>query len=130
MNKNNKNGLTLIEVVLASAILSMCLTGMLVCLSRCIAVMRASRRYHNAITVLGMGDVKHPPRYDQDIEDIEVDDDSDIMEGYVYSRVLDGQPYGEDNDMYQVRTRVTWTHKDRESYHEVVQYIYYVDDKK
>lgn len=127
----NKKGLTLIEVVLAAAILALCLTGMLVCLSRCMAVMRASRKYHQAIAVLGMGDVKHPPRLDRDIEEIEVTGDSDIMEGYTFSRVIDDETelFDEEEDhLYVIRTKVTWRDRGSESKHEVVQYLYH--DKK
>jgi prepilin-type N-terminal cleavage/methylation domain-containing protein len=130
--KREKQGLTLIEVVLAAAILSMCLAGMLVCLSRCMAVMRASKRYHEAVKVLGMGDVKHTPRLDKSIEEIEVAGDSDIVEGYTYSRLLEEEetPFDPEEDhIYMIRTRVTWEDSNYERYHEVVQYLYHIEKK-
>lgn len=123
----NKKGLTLIEVVLAAAILSISLSGMLVCLTRCMRIMRASKRYHDAIKVLGMGDVKHPPRLDKDLEEMEVAEDSSIQEGYTYSRMFEEAPLGdedEEKDFHRIRTKVRWMDRDRESYHEVVTYIY------
>lgn len=123
----SKKGLTLIEVVFASAILSMCLAGMLVCLSRCMEVMRASKKYHEAIKVLGMGDVKHPPRLDRNIEEIEVLGDDEIQEGYTYSRTLGEPPFEDEEDMHLIKTKVSWQDRGHESSHEVVQYIYHVD---
>jgi prepilin-type N-terminal cleavage/methylation domain-containing protein len=124
----SKRGLTLIEVVLASAILSICLSGMLVCLTRCMRIMRASKKYHEAVKVLGMGDVKYPLRLDKDLEEMEVFEDSAILDGYTYSRVLEPPPFGdEEEDIHLIRTRVSWMSRERESFHEVVQYIYLED---
>ncbi len=128
----NKQGLTLIEVILAAGILSMCLAGMLVCLTRCMAVMRASKRYHEAVKVLGMGDMKHAPRLDKSIKEIEVTGDSGMVEGYTYSRFLEAEetPFDPEEDhIYMIRTRVTWKDRNYEKYHEVVQYLYHVEDK-
>ncbi|OVE76176.1 hypothetical protein BVX97_01945 [bacterium E08(2017)] len=132
---SSRKGLTLIEVILAAAILSISLAGMLVCLSRCLTVMRASKMYHEAVKVLGMGDVKYPMRLDKEIEEIEVSDDTDIVEGFTYSRYIDYEncPFDPEEDyIYMMRTRVSWMHRDHEKYHEVVQYIYHEEsgDKK
>ena len=129
----NRRGLTLIEVVLASAILSMSLAGMLVCLSRCLSVMRASKKYHEAVKVLGLGDVKYPLRIDKDIEESEVYPDSEILEGYTYSREieLEDSPFDPDEDhIYLMRTKVTWQARGHDVHHDVVQYIHHIPSDK
>lgn len=125
----NKRGLTLIEVILAAAIMSMVLTGMLVCVSRCLAVIRVSRNYHKAITVFGLGEVKYPPRLDKGIEEVEVDEDSDIMEGFKFARTVDDLDDENEDGLYILRSRVSWMDRGHEAYHEVVQYVYMPDKK-
>lgn len=129
---NRKDGLTLIEVILAAALLGILLTGMLVCVSRCVAVLKASYSYHKAVAVMGMGEVEYPLRLDQAIDELEVDPDDGLMEGFVFQREIEEfeSEQEEEDALYIVRTKVTWEAHGRKHEHEVVQYLYHPDAKK
>ena len=69
-------GLTLIEVLLAVALLSLGLVIMLTAISRCLAVLKASTSYHRAMWALSAGEAENPivltEKKDFDPEDFEV----------------------------------------------------------
>ena len=55
-----KDGITLVEVLLAVAILGVALVVMLTAISRCLAVLRVSDNFHKAMWALSMGEAEHP----------------------------------------------------------------------
>lgn len=132
MNKSRKSAFTLVEVIFAAAILGMVLTGMMACLSRCLSVMRVSKQYHESLTVLGMAEVEHPLRLDKEIDELEVFDDGNIVEGYLFNRTIEAEEdeNGEEDGLYIIRSKVSWQYHGKENYHEVVQYLYHPDAEK
>ncbi len=56
---SRQGGMTLIEVLIAIAILGLALVMMLTAISRCLAVLRVSDDYHKAMWALSMGEVEH-----------------------------------------------------------------------
>ena len=124
---SSKQGLTLIEVILAASILSIGMIVLLVSASRCIAVMKVSKKYQTAQWVLGMGEVKYPMMLEaiEDIEDLDVSPDSDILEGYTFSRVVEDEDADDEDNLYVIRSRVSWADRGKKPYHEVAQYVWY-----
>jgi prepilin-type N-terminal cleavage/methylation domain-containing protein len=124
--KTGTAGFTLLEVMLAVIILG----GTLSVLYRSIIVnvrmIDVSRERQEVAYVFSLGELEHPLR---DIEDIEedavVDPDSSLKEGYVFERTVDEKEEPEegveDDGLYVVRTTVTWG--DGRNTEEIVRYM-------
>ena len=124
---SSRSGMTLIEVLLASAILATGLTAILVCLTTCLGMIRASRVVADAQTVLGLGELKYPMRSVEELEDLEIDGDTTIAEGYTFSRHVDEKELDddeEDDGLYVVRVRVSWGSGKEGEYEEVVRLVW------
>ncbi len=119
-----RSGMTLIEVLLAAVILGAGMTVLLTAASRCINAVRVSRQYQDAQFILSRGEADFPAVIRDGVEDLEVDDER-YPGGFVFSRTVDDD---EDEDhLWALRTRVTWSDRGRRPYHEVVRYVYYDD---
>lgn len=104
MNRPN-SGMTLIEVLLATFILGVCIISLMQGLAACTEVFNASAFIHQAANVLNRGEADHPLIIKTDPEeDLVVSADSDQQEGWTYERSVDED---EDEDgLYVVRTKV------------------------
>ncbi|MFU8779669.1 MAG: type II secretion system protein [Kiritimatiellia bacterium] len=82
-------GMTLVEVLLAIAILGLVLVVILTAVTRCLAVLRVSDDYHRAMWALSMGEAEHPLILGRDStpEDLEVS--SVQYEDITYSRLVE-----------------------------------------
>ena len=124
--KSAKVGFTLLEVILAVMILG----GGLTVIYRAIIVnarmVSVSRERQEVAYVFSLGELEHPLR---DIEDIEedavVEPDATLREGYIFERTVDEKEEPEegveDDGLYVVRTIVTWG--DGENREEIVRYL-------
>lgn len=124
--KSAKAGFTLLEVILAVMILG----GGLTVIYRAIIVnarmVSISRERQEVAYVFSLGELEHPLR---DIEDIEedavVEPDATLREGYIFERTVDEKEEPEegveDDGLYVVRTIVTWG--DGENREEIVRYL-------
>ena len=121
-----KRGLTLIEVILAVAILGVCMTVLLASVSRCLAAIGSVRDYQTAQAALGLGEVEHPLLIEEDIDELVVDD-VEYFEKYVFSREVDEKDPDEEDGLYVLRTKIAWTKRGRKPFHEVVRYVYHKD---
>ncbi len=131
MQKNAKyasvqNGFTLIEAVMSLAILGLTIAVMVEATSRCLAVIRISRNYHAARTVLEQGELEHPLAESNSVPD-NIVMPVDYGNGFTYSRDLEQS--ADEEDLYVVRSRVTWAEKGRHSFEEVVSYCYCPEEK-
>ncbi len=120
--QHRKHGLTLVEVILAAAILGIGLTVLLTAASRCLAVMKQAKNYQAALWTLNMGEVEYPMIATNELEDLVVDG-HEFDNGFIYSREVDEEDEDEDG-LHEVRTRVTWKGRGSEMVEEVVQYVY------
>lgn len=130
-----QRGLTLIEVLLATLILGLGITSLMAGMMSCLSVMRASREYSDAEWVLGLGELKHPIRPTDNVEeDVAVEADTldlDLPEsmrsrGYVYERIVEKEADDDKDKLYVVRTRVKWGEgrDDQRQSEEVVRYVW------
>lgn len=119
-----RRGLTLIEVILAVTILSAGLTVMLAAAARCVAVFRVARNYSKAQWVLDRGELEHPLELvlTNDIFQAAVTPIRDV-DGFVYEREV--EPVEEEEELFIVRSRVTWAERGRERAEEVVRYVWF-----
>jgi prepilin-type N-terminal cleavage/methylation domain-containing protein len=105
-------GFTLIEVLIATVILAMGLMTLMTGLTNCAAMMTLSKEFQDAQYVFSLGELKYPMKESTDVEeDLVVDPDSDLVEGYVFERTVDEKDLDTnevDDGLFLVRTRVTW----------------------
>lgn len=124
--QSGKGGFTLLELMIAVIILGGALTVLyraIIVNARMVAI---SRERQEVAYVFSLGELEYPLSKIEDIEeDVPVDPDSSLKEGYTFERVLDEKEDPEegvtDDGLYVVRTIVTWGNgANRE---EVVRYI-------
>ncbi len=104
MHRSN-SGMTLIEVLLATFILGICIVGLMQGLGACVEVFNASAFIHQAANVLNRGEAEYPMIVKTDPEeDLEVSADGNLEDGWTFERTVDED---EDEDgLYVVRTKV------------------------
>ncbi|MDO9540911.1 MAG: prepilin-type N-terminal cleavage/methylation domain-containing protein [Kiritimatiellia bacterium] len=119
-NNLSKNGMTLVEAVMALAILSIGIFILIETTAKCLSVVRLSRNYQTARTVLDRGESEYPLRGTNSIDQNEVAGVD--YNGYVFSRDL--QPVDGETKLYMVITRVNWSETGHESGEELVSYLY------
>lgn len=108
----NRSGFTLIEILIATMILALGLMTLMISLSNCAVMMTLSKEYQDAQYVFSLGELKYPMVESTDVEeDLPVDPDPDLVEGYVFERTVDEKELETnevDDGLYVVRTRVSW----------------------
>ena len=134
MNKNpfpapgsRRSGLTLIEVMLAVAILGMALGGLIEAASRALAVVRQAQNYEMARRMLGRVDAENPLRL---LDEIVAGEESGGFEsgpqGWTWTRMI--ADFGADDEqkkgLFQLTTRVSWSQGERRGMEETVQLLY------
>ncbi len=119
-----KPGFTLIEILLASAILGVSATVILVAASRCLAVMRTAAKYERAAFVMGSSHVDFPMIATNDVMGLAVSP-VEYPGGYMFSREVEED---EDEDtLFVVRCRVAWSDRGHGMIEEVVRYVRQVE---
>ncbi len=120
----SRAGLTLIEVMLTVVILTVGGIVLVTATSQCLGVMRAARLYNHAHTLLARVDLEHP-LFD---EDIQVGTERGHFSGAEYgnfewSRAI--EMVGDEEDrLFEITTRVSWTRRGQAGFEEVVYYRY------
>lgn len=128
--KNNRSGMTLVEVLIAAMILGFGMMTIFTSISRCLRLLQASRDVHKMQLVFDMGDITYPLAGNitssDDMEKLEVEDDQ-LVEGFVFKRTFDEKEKPEDDSfddhLFTVRTTVLWGEREDEK-EEHVQYIW------
>lgn len=112
--------MTLVEAVLALAILSIGIFILIEATARCLAVVRLSRNYQTARAVLARGESEHPLRGTNELQKNIVEGAE--YDGFVFSREL--RPVDGVEKLFMVVTRVARPEAGRESGEELVSYVY------
>jgi len=116
--------MTLIEVILATVILGICMLSLMQGISTCVEVFNASAFIHEAANVLSRGEAEYPRIIQTDPEvDLVVDKDSKLVEGWTFERSVDED---EDEDgLFVVRTKVVKGQGGLGMEQEFVRLVYY-----
>jgi prepilin-type N-terminal cleavage/methylation domain-containing protein len=128
---SRRAGLTLIEVLLALAILGATAGVLMTAVSRCLAVVRQAKSYYDARRVLDLGELDHPllvtkdPLNKQD-KVINLNVGPIDYDAYAFTRTGERSPTLK--DLVVVKTRVAWSSRGRESVEEVTSYLYYTNE--
>ncbi len=116
-----QSGVTLVEAILALAILGISIFVLIETTARCLAVIRTSKHYQNARAVLDRGELDYPIMTTNSAE-ANVVSGAEYPDGFTFSRSVE-QVAGEES-LYIVKTRVVWSESGQASFEEVVGYLY------
>ena len=118
-------GFTLVEAVLALAIMALSAFALMSAASRCVAVARTARNYQTAVSVLDKGELDHPLVLTNKVSDNIVEPITD-ENGFTFARDIQPTNPGDKNeeDMFMARTTVSWSVKGKSSFEEVTTYLY------
>ena len=119
----SRAGLTLIEVMLATVILSVGLSALITATGRCLAVARKALEYETARRLVGQVDLEIPPDFEELEEGMESGRFSPPFEAYTWTREIE-EHEDEEFELFIVRTRVSWTRKGKEASEGVATYLY------
>jgi len=120
LNLEPKDGMTLVESVLALAILSIGIFILVETTAKCLAVVRLARNYQTSRAVLDRAESEHPLRGTNSVDENTVEPVD--YAGYAFSRDL--QPVDGEKKLFMVTTRVTWSETGHDSGEELVSYVY------
>lgn len=129
LESRGRGGMTLVEVLLAIAILGSSLVALLVACSRCLAVMKVAQMYQGAQWTMGAAEVDHPIYETNDVKSLVVESE-EYPGGYEYSRVLDDEPFDEKHNLYLMRIRVKWKDRGSDTMEEVVRCFYQPEEEE
>ncbi|HRZ10854.1 MAG TPA: prepilin-type N-terminal cleavage/methylation domain-containing protein [Kiritimatiellia bacterium] len=117
-------GLTLIEVMLAIAILGLGLVALITTISRCLGVVRQARNFQTARHLLARAELENALQLEEQIEEGAEEGGFDgAPSEYRWSRTV--ERFGREEDgLFTVTWRVTWSEKGRASSEEVVTRLY------
>ena len=122
----NKNGFTLIEVLIATMILSLGLLVLMTGLGNCANMITLAKDFQKAQYVFSLGELAYPIEETDDVEkDVPVSPDSSLVDGFDFERTVDKKELATnevDDELYTVRTIVTWGRGDDQR-EELVRYV-------
>lgn len=120
---NLRAGVTLIEVMLATVILSAGISALVLAATRALAVAGKAKEYETARRLIGQVDLEIPPNFQELEENVESGNFGPPYEEYSWEReILEMEE--EDLKMFIVRTAVFWSRLGKDRSEEVVTYIY------
>jgi prepilin-type N-terminal cleavage/methylation domain-containing protein len=130
-----KSGLTLVEVLIALAILSASAGVLLMATSRCLNVVSTAKNYYEARRILEVGDLEHPVLVIKKADDPGAAEDKainltvgpvDYPGGFTFSRTCERSETYE--DLLVIRTRASWSKRGKAAFEEVTTYLYFTND--
>lgn len=113
--------MTLVEAMLALALLSIGIFILVETTAKCLSVVRISRNYQTARAVFDRGESEHPLNATNSVEDNQVAP-IEYDNGFTYSREL--TPIDGEVKLFLVTSKVSWSETGRNSFEEVIGYIY------
>ena len=124
-------GMTLVEVLMALAILAMAAGVLMTATSRCLAVVRTAKNYYEARRILETAELDHPllviqKKGEKELKAINLNvGPVEYPPAFSYQRISERSPDKE--DLMVVKSRVTWSAKGKSAYEEVTSYLYYTN---
>ena len=132
MIKRSKAGMTLVEILMALAILAISAGVLMTATSRCLAVVSTAKNYYEARRILETGELDYPllvvkKKNEKDLKALNLNvGPIDYPRNFTYQRTSEKDP--EKTDLVVVKTRVSWSAKGKASFEEVTSYLFYTHD--
>ena len=124
-----KSGLTLIEVMLALTILGLGVLTLVSAASKCLGVARQAKNFETARHLLGVVEVENPLQLEEEIEEGSDGGTFDNgPDGFTWSRDITIVGDEEEDGLFEVKTRVYWSDRGKQTYEEVITYLYAPDE--
>jgi len=126
--QNQKSGLSLIEVMIATAILGMGIAGIVAAGAKCLAVARQARNYQIAREAMARVELKNPIQLEEKIENASDSGSLDRpYENFDWRREV--EPVGpEDDGLYRITTEIVWTDGSTKGRETIVTYLHRPND--
>lgn len=120
-------GITLVEVMLAIAILGIGITGLVMSASRCLAVISKARNYETARRLFGEIELKDP-LFSGSKKKPEVGDENGTFEDpyadFKWERRIEQFDERDDNGLFRITMSVIWSEHGQQGREDVVTYLY------
>ena len=120
------DGFTLIEVLIATIILSTGLLVLMTGLGNSAKMIILVKQYQQAQYVFSLGELKYPIEETDDVEkDVPVSPDTSLADGFTFERTVDEKKLATnevDDELYTVRTIVSWG-RGEDQREELVRYV-------
>lgn len=130
-SRRNKFGLSLIEVMVAMAILASGLFALIAAASRCMSVARQAKIYETARHLLSVFEAENPLALEEEIKD---GTDSGNFDGefsnYSWERtikLIGEEKEAQEDGLFMVTVRIYWSENGKQSFEEVVTYLHAPD---
>ncbi|MEI6563010.1 MAG: prepilin-type N-terminal cleavage/methylation domain-containing protein [bacterium] len=132
MRASPGSGMTLIEILMALAILTVAAGVLMMATSRCLAVVSTAKNYYEARRILEIGELEYPvlviqKKGEKELKALNLNvGPIDYPRHFTYERTSERSPDKE--DLMIVKSRVTWSAKGKSAFEEVTSYLYYTND--
>lgn len=132
MIRPSKAGMTLIEILMALAILAISAGVLMTATSRCLAVVSTAKNYYEARRILETGELDYPllvvkKKNEKELKALNLNvGPIDYPRNFTYQRTSERDPDKE--DLMVIKTRVSWSAKGKAAFEEVTSYLYYTND--
>ena len=132
MTLHPKAGMTLIEILMALAILAISAGVLMTATSRCLNVISTAKNYYEARRILETGELEYPllvvqKKGEKDLKALNLNvGPIEYPRNFTYQRT---SVRDEDKqDLMVVKSRVTWSAQGKSAFEEVTSYLYYTNE--
>lgn len=132
MTASPKAGMTLIEILMALAILAISAGILMTATSRCLNVVSTAKNYYEARRILETGELEYPllvvqKKNEKELKALNLNvGPIEYPRNFTYQRTSERD--ANKTDFMVVKSRVSWSAKGRASFEEVTSYLFYTND--
>jgi len=132
MNRHSKAGMTLVEILMALAILAISAGVLMTATSRCLAVITTAKNYYEARRILETGELDYPllvvqKKGQKELTALNLNvGPIEFPRNFTYQRTSERDE--DKKDLMIVKSRVSWSAKGKSAFEEVTSYLYYTND--
>ncbi|MEI6807609.1 MAG: prepilin-type N-terminal cleavage/methylation domain-containing protein [bacterium] len=112
---------TLIEALIAVAIMSISSFALMAAATRCLAVANSAREMHRVAAVIDRGELEHPLLPTNEISENVVEPVT-YDNGFTFERTY--EPLGKEKDLFVIKTRVSWATRGKRTSQSVETLLY------
>ena len=126
------SGMTLIEILMALAILTIAAGVLMTATSRCLNVVRTAKNYYEARRILEIGELDYPllvvkKKGEKDLKPLNLNvGPVSYPPNFTYQR--SSERSSDKEELMIVHSRVTWSARGKAAFEEVTTYLYYTND--